>query len=459
MFSEDMLRHYVDMPWMVHPHFYSKNIRYLKHTNLSEFQKKYYAKIYRLRMVELNRFKVNGVKYAEDLKRFHQLQDEYLMLVDNNIRDFSDLLDYRSEQEKKMKEIDDRQHEIYRLSSGIKRAIKTDEQYRDYQLWHMDMQKELDVLKQQKKDAKKQIGLVDMAIKENLYTAYHDVPEIGELIEDNELVIPQMEEAAACKGLTDEVDTVEVERADVGVSVVDTIHREKKQEKDASEDVCVDALEYVEKARDGETTIDVPVQKYCGADLKESYENNTEDMFRSKSEPAMDMEEVVAETNVKDKSFYSYADYHVSTDEEKVRVVGVNGNDDVLAVYEKLNSFFKQIGHEADFDRLYEESKRLVDVVKKNVVADKAEKVARELLACGPYKYLKTSVKANAFKFDVSDASGNLKLFMSVLDKLGVKLDGDQLYEEYQKIYEETVSKNDVHEKEQEKQWNIGRGR
>ena len=443
MFSENKIRYYVDMPWMVHPHFYSKNIRYLKRTNLSEFQKKYYAKMYRLRMVEQNRFKVNAVKYAEDLKRFHQLQDEYLMLVDNNIRDFSDLLDYRSEQEKKMKEIDDRQHEIYRLSSSKKRAIKTDEQYRNYQLWHMDMQKELDVLKQQKKDAKKQIGLVDMAIKENLYTAYHDVPEIGELIEDNELVIPQMEEAVACKGLTDEVDTVEVERADVGVSVVDTIHREKKQEKDASEDVCVDALEYVEKARDGETTID----------------DNTEDMFRSKSEPAMDMEEVVAETNVKDKSFYSYADYHVSTDEEKVRVVGVNGNDDVLAVYEKLNSFFKQIGHEADFDRLYEESKRLVDVVKKNVVADKAEKVARELWACGPYKYLKTSVKANAFKFDVSDASGNLKLFMSVLDKLGVKLDGDQLYEEYQKIYEETVSKNDVHEKEQEKQWNIGRGR
>ena len=62
--------------------------------------------------------------------------------------------------------------------------------------------------------------------------------------------------------------------------------------------MCVDAVDYVEKARDGETTID----------------DNTEDMFRSKSEPAMDMEEVVAETNVKDKSFYSYADYDVSTD-------------------------------------------------------------------------------------------------------------------------------------------------
>lgn len=459
MFSENKIRYYVDMPWMVHPHFYSKNIRYLKCANLSEFQKKYYAKMYRLRMVEQNRFKVNAVKYVEDLKRFHQLQDEYLMLVDNNIRDFSDLLDYRSEQEKKMKEIDDRQHEIYRLSSGKKRAIKTEEQYRDYQLWHMDMQKELDVLKQQKKDAKKQIGLVDMAIKENLYTAYHDVLEMGEIIDEEEIVIPQREEMAVHKGHTDEVDVMEVERTEEGVLVTDAAFLEGKQGKDASKDVCVVDLEYVGKAGDGETYPDVPEQKYRGADLKESHENNTEDMYRSKSEPVMDMEEVVAETNVKDKSFYSYADYHVSTDEEKVRVVGVNGNDDVLAVYEKLNSFFKQIGHEADFDRLYEESKRLVDVVKKNVVADKAEKVARELLACGPYKYLKTSVKADAFMFDVSDTGGNLKLFMSVLDKLGVKLDGEQLYEEYQKIYDETVSRNEMHEKEQEKQWNKGRGR
>lgn len=459
MFSENKIRYYVDMPWMVHPHFYSKNIRYLKRTNLSEFQKKYYAKMYRLRMVEQNRFKVNAVKYAEDLKRFHQLQDEYLMLVDNNIRDFSDLLDYRSEQEKKMKEIDDRQHEIYRLSSGKKRAIKTDEQYRNYQLWHVDMQKELDLLKQQKKDAKKQIGLVDMAIKENLYTAYHDVPEMGELIDEEEIVIPQREGMAVHKGHTDEVDVMEVERTEEGVSVTDAAFLEGKQGKDASEDVCVADLEYVGKAGDGENYPDVSEQKYRGNDLKESYENFTEEMYGSKSEPVMDMEEVVAETKVKDKSFYSYADYHVSTDEEKVRMVGVTGKDDVQAVYEKLNSFFKQNGYKTDFDRLYEESKRLVDVVKKNVVADKAENVARELLACGPYTYLKTSVKADAFKFDVGDAGGNLKLFMSVLDKLGVKLDGDQMYEEYQKIYDETVSRNEMHEMEQEKQWSRARCR
>lgn len=73
MFSEDMLRHHVDMPWMAKPYFYSSDIRGLHRAKLSPFQKKFYAKLYRLRVVEQKRFVVGGAKYAEDLKRFHQL--------------------------------------------------------------------------------------------------------------------------------------------------------------------------------------------------------------------------------------------------------------------------------------------------------------------------------------------------------------------------------------------------
>lgn len=459
MFSENKIRYYVDMPWMVHPHFYSKNIRYLKPTNFSEFQKKYYAKMYRLRIVEQNRFKVNAAKYAEDLKRFHQLQDEYLMLVDNNIRDFSDLLDYRSEQAKEIKDIDDRQHEIYRLNSSKKRAIKTDEQYRDYQLWHMDMQKKLDVLKQQKKEAKKQIGLVDMAIKENLYTAYHDVPKMEELVEDNEIVIPQMEEAVVCKVQTDEVHVMGVEEADVGVSIIDVVPQEEEQENVVSDDKYGDDLEYARERSYSEVYSDAAVQECRGDDGKESYESYTEEVYSGKAKSIVSMERLPVETITESNSFYSYADYVVSSDEERIQIVGINGNDDVMEVYEKLNSSFKQNGHKTDFDELCEEANRLATVVRKNVVADKADKIARELAACGPYKYLKTSVKADAFKFDVSDAGGNLKLFMSVLVKLGIKLDGDQLYAEYQNIYDETVGRGNRYEKEQEKQWNKGRGR
>ena len=46
MFSEDMLRHHVDMPWMAKPYFYSSDIRGLHRAKLSPFQKKFYAKLY-----------------------------------------------------------------------------------------------------------------------------------------------------------------------------------------------------------------------------------------------------------------------------------------------------------------------------------------------------------------------------------------------------------------------------
>ena len=134
MFSEDMLKHHVDMPWMAKPYFYSSDIMGLHGTKLSPFQKKFYAKLYRLRIVEQKRFVVGGAKYTEDLKRFHQLQDEYLLLVNNDIKSVVELVDFISEQKEKIQQIEDRQQEIYRENSNRKRKIKTDEQYCEYQM-------------------------------------------------------------------------------------------------------------------------------------------------------------------------------------------------------------------------------------------------------------------------------------------------------------------------------------
>ena len=90
---------------------------------------------------------VGGAKYTEDLKRFHQLQDEYLLLVNNDIKDVVELVNFRSRQKEKMQYIEDRQKELYRESSSRKRCIKSEEQYREYQMWHVEVQEELDELK------------------------------------------------------------------------------------------------------------------------------------------------------------------------------------------------------------------------------------------------------------------------------------------------------------------------
>ena len=250
MFSEDMLRHHVDMPWMAKPYFYSSDIRGLHRAKLSSFQKKFYAKLYRLRIVEQKRFAVGGAKYAEDLKRFHQLQDEYLLLVNNDIKSIVELVDFISEKEDRIQQIEDRQKEIYRESSSRKRSIKNEEQYREYQIWHMEVQEELDELKQEKREIKRQIQLADDIIKEDLYTVYYAVSGKEEIVADRDVEIPGMEEQVACKGLTDELDTVEVERAD---------------------DMYGDDLEYARENSYNKVYSDVAVQECRGDDGKEAF--------------------------------------------------------------------------------------------------------------------------------------------------------------------------------------------
>lgn len=159
---------------------------------MSPYQKRFYAKLYRMRIVEQKRFVVGGAKYTEELNRFHQLQDEYLLLVNNDIKDVAGLVKYMSEQQEKMRRFEDRQQEIYKENSSRKRRIKTDEQYREYQVWHVGVQEELDEPKMEKRKVKKQLQLVEGIMKEDLYTAYYAVSEDEEIVGDKEIEIPGM---------------------------------------------------------------------------------------------------------------------------------------------------------------------------------------------------------------------------------------------------------------------------
>ena len=67
--------------------------------------------------------------------------------------------------------------------------------------------------------------------------------------------------------------------------------------------------------------------------------------------------------------------------------------------------------------------------------------------------------KADIFGFDIADVSGSIRLFLDVMKKLGIKLDGDGLYEEFQRIYDEAVNRDVDKGKAEDKIWNKGRGR
>lgn len=351
MFSEETLRHHVDMPWMAKPYFYSSDIRGLHRTKLSPFQKKFYAKLYRLRIVEQKRFVVGGAKYTEDLKRFYRLQDEYLLLVNNDIKSVVELVDFISGQKEKMQQIEGRQKAIYRENSSRKRSIKTEAQYREYQIWHVEVQEELDELKQEKKEIKRQIQLADDIIKEDLYTAYYAVSGKEEIVADRDVEIPGMEKEAV-----------------------------------SEKDVAVEPETNVEVVNPDNNQNDTSVMP----DIRNVSDVNTARM-----------------------------------DED---ITDVTGKSEFMESEEKVS-------------------------------VDKAGWIVRRISELGGYENISDSVKADIFGFNIADVSGSIWLFSDVMKRLGIKPDGDEMYEEFQRIYDESVGRDAGEDKAEDKMWNRGRGR
>ena len=373
MFSEDMLRHYVDMPWMAKPYFYSSDIRGLHRAKLSPYQKRFYSKLYRLRIVEQKRFIVGGAKYTEDLKRFHRLQDEYLLLVNNDIKSVVDLVDFISEQEEKIQQIEDRQHEIYRESSSRKRNIKTEAQYRKYQIWHVEVQEKLDELKQEKRKIKRQLQLADDIIKEDLYTAYYAVSGKEEIVADRDVEIPGMEEDMLVERTAGAV--VESERNVVVMNQPANSHN------------------------DG---------------------NGQEEQINVAGKQQIDLE------GTEMSKVHNLSDENVTRMDEGI--TDVTGKSELVEHEEKEP-------------------------------VDKAGWIVRRISELGGYENVSDSVKADIFGFDIADVSGSIRLFLDVMKKLGIKLDGDGLYEEFQRIYDEAVNRDVDKGKAEDKIWNKGRGR
>ena len=87
---------------------------------------------------------------------------------------------------------------------------------------------------------------------------------------------------------------------------------------------------------------------------------------------------------------------------------------------------------------------------------DKVGWIIRRILELGGYENVSDSVKADVFGFDITDVSGSIKLFSDVMKRLGIKLDGDELYEEFQRIYDESVNRDACKEKAEDRSCKIG---
>ena len=236
----------------------------------------------------------------------------------------------------------------------------------------MEVQEELDELKQEKREIKRQLHLADGILKEDLYTAYYALSENEEIVADREIEIPGMDEETE----VEEVAAVVVE-PDTNVEVVNP---------DNNQNEIGRQKEQADSARKQQTDLD-------GKEISEIHNSSDVNVTR------------VGEsiTDITDKKEF------VETRETKS--------------------------------------------------VDKAGWIVRRISELGGYENVSDSVKADIFGFDIADVSGGIRLFSDVMKRMGIKLDGDEMYEEFQRIYDESVSRDAGKDKAEDKMWNRGRGR
>ena len=185
------------------PEYKTLDPRPIKRAKLTGIQKKYYRRLFKLRLIEKRRFTYRSAKFYEDIKTFNKLQEKYLLLVDENIESINDLRDLHERLDNDIDNISFKQKELYRdrtrfvrdLDKGIfnyhcKLEVMDEDLYR----------RELDKYKIQKKEIKKKQKLVLELIDEYFdHDKYKELDAINisgyetELDEcNNDEKIPQM---------------------------------------------------------------------------------------------------------------------------------------------------------------------------------------------------------------------------------------------------------------------------
>ena len=388
-FGKENFKYYLDMGFSC-PRFISTNPLYLYRSGLSEFQLKFYHKMYRIRMVGQKRFDKNAAWMAKELQKFHQMQKEYLFLVNNDIKSVEGLITYEVLKGMDVERISNRQKEIYKESGARKRACKTIADVREFQIWHMQAQEELDDLKAEKREIKDNLKLVEGCKKELQQFTMLDLVSIEEKVSN----------------------TVQVPEYPYGDERAETV------------------MDVVENDLDAVGDMEVSVE------VKANAEEYIDDKNLSEAE-FTDVEENM------DKSV-NYESFMSMSPEDMAGILGFDRIVGIDEVHSKVSSFFRDVKSYVDGNEIMDVAKLVYKGMRANFIKQRAEEIVEAINSMGlSYPCLTDKEKAELFRFLPDDNNYNLELHMAILKACGLKLEFDEVYEDYQRIYDKTMEMQD----------------
>ena len=412
-FSEEKFRFYLDMSF-TRPGFVVGNTVAIHKRGITDFQMKYYRRIYQARMVEQRRFDKHSAYLAKELERMNQLQEQYLFLVNNNIKTVEGLVTYQVLGERDVEKISERQQELYQQNRARRRVCKTEEDIRDYQIWHMGVQEKLNELKAEKKAINKKLKIAEGCVQEYKKFSMLDFSTIEDEIR-NSIEVPEYpyaEEKNIALSVNDAV-------SDMGMDGVSVMNESENYETSLGAEVC--------EQISAEDTMDATVGDASEANIVEEYVDDWSD----------------------DKG--NYETYKKMTSMEKAQMHGFRELKSYDTVRSIVQMKFLDMGHIADVDELLEETDLLYKGMCELVVKNKTEEVLDEIKQRGiAFDDLSVIEKARMLQFQPDNNSYNIQLYSAVCKACGVDTsDEDKIFEDYQAIYEKTL--------EMQPEWSVER--
>lgn len=444
-FAEERFKYCFEYTSMNIPYFHATNPTWMKRSNMSPYQKKFYGKMYRLRMIEQKRFYVKSAKYAKDLMLFHKLQEEYLFLANNNIRSIEDLLEIREGKLERIDDITKIQGSIYKQNSSKKRACNSDGDWRVYQQWRIDEYSKLDQLKVEKKEAKKMVTMAERCLAEKLDTAMDVVSEFEEINSTNKVEIPEFVEERVVE------PKAEIVREDLYLEDELVLANQKPIEKPMTFYEEKPKWDTLQDHQEAATHIELPQYKdvsFRAEDL--ASEQDLQSIVSNQVEAKPEL--VAYAESLPDR----FSEYSLLSVEEKLKRYQMTDKEESYAMVE---AYFKYIGHPIYFGEVYDEAKELETAYKSSLIAEQSELIAVEMLVDGitpeSYSLLSVGSKAKYFEFDMADNNYNLNLYKEVMRKMNQNKSSSELFEGYQEIYEAKMMKRA--DGMQEKKWDRSR--
>lgn len=399
---------------------------------LTPYQRKCYARMYRLRLAEKKRFTYKSAYLYEQIRKMHELQEEYLVVVRYDVKSYGDLFRLKQRLQQVDEELCKAQKEMYRDRTLQKRSCKTAEDLEFFEASEGDYRERLEQIKLRKKGNRKKLKAVERCLER-----------------DGSLAEAELELRISVGDMEDLADVENDKVPENPYWVQEVVEVENTALDDAVEADVITKPEF-EAVVDDELETEVePFAETAITDIESVVETDIDVMAES-VEPGLQNDDI-REYGETVRLPSDKADYMRMSVDEKVRCYPFDdkGAD---AAFEMVRTYFEKIGMDTSFDSVYEETKLLTDYYEKQkseaAIQVQTEQIVERLELLGIDSSRLTEYSADilseAFDFGDMEYFAGIKLFNKVIDRLGVDMDQQKRYEVFDRIYEEGMKEKKV---------------